>query len=217
MSEIKQHPFSRLMVPGPQDQFVTMGWELGNKCNYSCSYCVPELHGGDQPFPKDYSSFLRLVDDFRQKTQKKVAIELVGGEPTLWSQLDQFLSECSRREVLVDVTSNGSRKPEWWEMMAPRFNQIGLSYHTEFASKDHFDLVLDVITRTKGLVVYILALPGQIDLAVDLAQDWIECFPRAMVVLKPVRKNFGEEFYEYTDDEWEIFRDRSGFFSRDST
>ncbi|MCB0386475.1 MAG: hypothetical protein KDD43_13865, partial [Bdellovibrionales bacterium] len=45
-----------------------------------------------------------------------------------------------------------------------------------------------------------------------LAQDWIECFPRAMVVLKPVRKNFGEEFYEYTDDEWEIFRDRSGFF-----
>lgn len=215
MSQKKQHPFTSLRVPSPQDQYVTMGWELGNKCNYSCSYCVPELHGGDQAFPQDYSRFLELAVEFQRKSQKKLAIELVGGEPTLWAQLGAFLDDCKQREILVDLTSNGSRKPEWWVAMASRFNQIGLSYHTEFASQDHFTQVIEGITQVKSFVVYILALPNQVQWAAELAQSWVSRFPRVMVILKPVRKNFGEEFYPYSQEEWEVFRTRSGYYQKD--
>ena len=204
-------PFKRLFVPPPDDQIVTIGWEISNKCNYSCSYCVPELHGGSTPFPESFDPFLKLVDDFRIKSGKRVALDLVGGEPTLWPDLPKFVSACRGRDVLVDMTSNGSRKASWWSEMAPQLNFISLSFHTEFAQRERFEETIDAITQVKSLVAYILALPGEVKKGRELASGWIENNPRLMAMLKPVRKNFGDEFYEYSEEEWQIFRTNSGF------
>ena len=69
-------------------KYKSITWEMTNYCNYSCSYCIPELNGGSVPLPKSFDNIIQLVKEFRQ--DEKLIFDIMGGEPTLWPKFKEF-------------------------------------------------------------------------------------------------------------------------------
>ena len=61
--------------------------EIGNICNYSCSYCHPNSHSGSS-----WNNYNKLINFIDKVTEGKLAtIILSGGEPTLYPRIDDIV------------------------------------------------------------------------------------------------------------------------------
>ncbi|HEX4925293.1 MAG TPA: hypothetical protein VFV50_14460, partial [Bdellovibrionales bacterium] len=59
-------------------------WDIGRRCNYSCSYCFPDSHNNFET-PKSLGSLKHAVDFLRRHWSKgsKMKFVIAGGEPTV--------------------------------------------------------------------------------------------------------------------------------------
>jgi MoaA/NifB/PqqE/SkfB family radical SAM enzyme len=62
---------------------------------------------------------------------------MVGGEPTLWPRLKDFLAN-KPKNMFVLVSTNGSRTINWWEKNLQYFDGVCATFHPDSASADHF-------------------------------------------------------------------------------
>ena len=196
---------NQFILAEPYNRHTAVAWVLGSVCNYKCSYCRPDLNAGGNAFPKSLAPIKKFLLELKAKhSGREVIIELMGGEPTYWSQLDEFLEWSSEQKILVDMTSNGSRDPDWWSQYSSKLNMVGLSFHWEFADPKKFGRVLAALTKKRAVFVHVMATPGKVVESLALAQEWTAAMPQLSVNLKPVRKDFGEEFLPYTESEWDM-------------
>lgn len=155
----------------PESMFVT--WEIMNTCNYSCSYCSPELYDGTSPMPEytDALDFFKFVDNNINNGPK--LLSLSGGEPTLWPKLVDFVSKLPDN-YYVELVTNGSRTIRWWHSLFEKTNRIyrvSLSTHLEFCDKEHIINLCNEIHEKCVLSVMILFDINYLDKAVDIAQS----------------------------------------------
>ena len=130
---------------------------LGNICNYQCSYCWPESHAGTDYWP-DLELIKRntdhLVKYYMRNSNKQIfEFHFEGGEPTHWPQLldyAKFLKE--NFNCLISMHSNGSKKIEYWQSIAPYFDSVTLSGHHEFIEQEHFRNLGDFLYENNVLV-----------------------------------------------------------------
>lgn len=142
---------------------MNVNWELTTTCNYKCWYCPDDLHDGRYRWP-DLETSLEFFSALCE-TQEVVHLDMAGGEPTLWPEMDEFLSR-RPANLRVEVSTNGSRTINWWKKNYPHMDGVCISFHPDSADPDHIYDLCSELTKfeDKILHVHILAVRDKLDL-----------------------------------------------------
>lgn len=186
-------------------------WEITNYCNYSCSYCWPESHSNKNKYPTNFSNIknffsnLEKIDIYKNK---KISIELFGGEPTLWNGLINFINFFKNFNFVL--VSNGYRKPFYWEYF-PKISMICLTFHPERSSISHFDEIVDILLqKDQNVIVSFMHLPKYRDLNDTLFRTMSKKRGKLIYVSKIVRDIItNEPIKEYDKKDFEIIKNNN--------
>lgn len=137
--------------------YFRVNYIVGNICNYNCWYCFPGSNEGDIKWPDldlITKNLSHLLDYYIKNTNKrKFEIALLGGEVTHWKQFLTFIKYFKERYNCVFIlTTNGSKKLDWWEEVIPYLDQITISHHQALCDKQHLRNLADLIYKKNVLV-----------------------------------------------------------------
>lgn len=149
---------------------LEMRWALTNLCNYKCRYCFPGSNEGNYRFPNNTSALIKSFNhifDYYKKHQGKdrFNLRLLGGEPTLWPELDFFIKGIKEHHnVYLSVITNASRTLRWWQENGYLIDNLCISYHKKFADVNHIINVADTMYMfDKKVTVHVLMDPDEWD------------------------------------------------------
>jgi sulfatase maturation enzyme AslB (radical SAM superfamily) len=130
---------------------------LGNICNYKCWYCWPESHMGTDYWPNLEllkKNITHLINYYKVNAGKKIFnFHFVGGEPTHWPKLLDFIKFLKENfNCVISMTSNGSKKVEYWQKIVPYFDIVHLSCHHEFVNLESFRDICDLLYKNNVIV-----------------------------------------------------------------
>ena len=204
------------IINNDYDEYLHVSYAFTNVCNYDCNYCYPESKSGTHRFP-DYDLLIKNMDHllgiYRNKFNKKlIRMNILGGEPTLWPRLGEFVQWChDKYQCRVTMSSNGSRTLRWWNEYAEYFDDIQISVHHEFSDIEHVKQVLDLI-YSKGTVMtaaQVLLDPLAWDKCQEILTDLVDhptpWLVKARIVMDLDDKNIRPE---YTPEQLEFFEDK---------
>ena len=183
---------------------VLVDWMLGNACNYACSYCPDALHDGSIRWqkPDDIRSMFRsLKRHYADGMGREVWLQFTGGEPTMHPQIVPLLDEAADLGLSVSLISNAGRTRRFWERIIDRLDNVILTYHHEFAEHEHFIDVAARLADAMPVHVNVTVHPDRFDAIVARAKEIAAIIPTASISLKPLRVGFGDELYDYSDDQ----------------
>jgi MoaA/NifB/PqqE/SkfB family radical SAM enzyme len=177
-------------------EICSVTWEITNKCNYKCWYCPEQLHSGTSGWPdldNSVNFFNRLSN-----IHKGVHIDLIGGEPTLWPKINNFL-DLLNNNISIEVTTNGSRTLRWWETLSNKVTRVTLSVHLDSADPNHIIGICKILKNKANLSVLMLYdIKHKLviaDLSKNLKQLDVEHY------LKPLYPNFNQVLFNYSEDD----------------
>lgn len=151
---------------------LRIGAQLGNYCTYKCTYCSPEDSDGTAPWPEEerFNKLCELVDEIDQVyrnppyNKKHIIWELLGGEITVWKNIERFIEYVSSKGHHMQLVTNGVRSIRWWETYGKLFKHITLSYHPEFADYKHITDVGNILnTNNVAVSTMIMMYPDKWD------------------------------------------------------
>lgn len=122
------------MKPCPYNEIISdyqrfyLTWVINNICTNHCRYCPKYLHAGKNHH-YDWQEAEYFIDSLLEK-HPMVHLVVSGGEPTVSPFLPDLLKKFNHSRHYVGVSSNGVRKPEYWEGLG--VENLGLSYHPAF-------------------------------------------------------------------------------------
>jgi len=153
------------------DDLLLINYAVHNVCNYKCWYCFPGSNEGDFRWP-DYNlvadNLIHLIKYYQNTINKtRFQLDLLGGEPTLWPKLGNFLKRIKEEfgdNISIGITTNGSRSFHWWFENSKYFDKVLISVHPADADPKHISQVADLIYENKKIVdVTILMDPNKWD------------------------------------------------------
>ena len=135
---------------------------IGNTCNHKCWYCFPGSNEGDYRWTTDFETttknFFHLLDHYKKNGKERFEIHIVGGEPTLWPKLGEFIKLIKEKyNSWILVSTNGSRTIRWWKKYGQYFDSVALSVHHEYVDINHIIQVADTVYK-KGPIVNAMVL-----------------------------------------------------------
>jgi organic radical activating enzyme len=161
---------------GWNNKTLGINLSLGNVCNYNCWYCFPGENEGDYKFP-DYETFktniTHLLNHYKNNGKEIFDISYVGGEPTHWPKLAEFTQYLKENfNCLISMTTNGSKKLDYWKKIAPYFNRIQISYHHQYADIQKFKDICDYL-YTQNVVVSasVMMDPNEWNKCIDVVEE----------------------------------------------
>ena len=186
--------------------WVVVNWNLGNRCNFTCSYCPSILNDGSFGW-NEYDVVKGFVDEvINYYSPRTIYFEFTGGEVTLWRDFVKIAQYIKERGHDIGFISNGSRTLRWWEQNKENFDHVCLSYHPEFGDPEHFLEVAKIMSKVCRTHLNImmhtnddLFLKGQ-----KLALDSVQQCENISIALQPLVVDFGEERFPYTDEQLAI-------------
>jgi len=181
----------------------------GNTCNHKCYYCFPGSNEGDMPWPDVNlvkSNLSHLLSHYEANGKPKSNLYIVGGEPTLWKglgELCQYLK--SKHDIIIEMSTNGTRKINWWKQNAKNFDHIEVSIHQEFANITHLINVCDTLYE-QGVFVNadVLIDPNAFDKCLNII-DSLKTSKHAWPIIAKV-VNFNG-VHRYTKEQLKYFDD----------
>jgi hypothetical protein len=116
-----------------------MLWDIGRRCNYSCSYCWPEAHNKTSPH-LDFEVVKNYINYVIQEFSKggKIRWYFGGGEPTLHPNFIEWMKYLQDRGQYTHVTTNGSMPPKFWKECIKYVNSVNMSAHFESIDEERF-------------------------------------------------------------------------------
>lgn len=138
-------------------------WITTTVCNYSCSYCAADLHDGRYRWIKNYNNVLDIIKKFRQN--HPLVLELMGGEPTLWPDLQKFCKAVydNQERTSIQFTSNGSRSERYWNNFDAPIDTLGFSFHPEYALESHYLKILKILHQKYNVKVFLMMPPSYLE------------------------------------------------------
>lgn len=157
-------------------QCLKIEYMLGNVCNFKCNYCFPGSNEGDKPWP-NYQIAIKNFKHLLSKYNKQVRLYFVGGEPTLWKEFPKFCKELKENfNVIISMSTNGSRKLSWWEKNWQYFDIVNVSVHHEFSN----------VTQTKKLLDFLY--DKKIECNADVLMDYKD-FNKCVSIVEELKQN----------------------------
>jgi organic radical activating enzyme len=116
---------------------------------------------------------LLLLDEYTKNGKNKFTVNYLGGEPTLWNKLPDLL-RCikEKHSIFSSITTNASRKINWWKENADVFDKVFISVHREFSNIEHIIEVADLLYE-KNIVcaVNVMMDHKDFDKCVDMVEN----------------------------------------------
>lgn len=144
---------------------------IGNICNYKCWYCFPGANEGDKKWPI-YDIFKNntnhLLNYYKNNLNKELFdIHFVGGEPSHWPDLLNYIKFLKNNfNCLISMTSNGSKKIDYWKSISQYFDRINLSCHHQYVDINKFIEICDYLYDQNVIV--------SVSVMMD-PQEWKKC------------------------------------------
>lgn len=184
-----------------RDSILFIDWNLGNFCNYSCSYCPDNLHNGSIGFHK-FEDIINFIKHLKEQTTRKLYFHFVGGEPTIYKKLPDLLEYLNDNEIYHQILTNGSRELDYWIKNKNVFQTINISFHLEFAKKDH---ILNLIKSLNDQVYFnlkFLVVPNRLKECLELSNFFDRNIDKNLnISLVPLHKKDNvEELMEYNSN-----------------
>ena len=155
-----------------------LDWEVTKLCNLDCSYCGVGIDAGHDNTTKhppldeclqtiDFMyEYVDLYMQHKKETQRKVVLNVYGGESLFHPDIITILEECRKRyspyhdkwELTITCTTNGVVGSNHWEKIVPLVDEFTLSYHAESLpkqKKQYFDNVLYLKKNNKRFSIKI--------------------------------------------------------------
>ena len=127
----------------PHQNCLKIEWNLGKRCNFDCSYCPPEIH--DNYSPHTNIAVLKRCVDKLSEIEKPLRISFTGGEPCVHPKISKLFNYIRPYADWINVTTNGTRKPEWYADQP--LDHIVFSLH--FETEDWHRCLLNIIDTDK--------------------------------------------------------------------
>ena len=124
-----------------------VGWDLGRRCNYDCSYCPSHRHDNFSAhaplgeLTRNVDFLFKYIDLYMtHRNLKQASINFTGGEPTVnpyFIQLIEYLSSeynsryADKWYCGFTVTSNGAMSERMAAAIMDHMGFITISYHAE--------------------------------------------------------------------------------------
>jgi MoaA/NifB/PqqE/SkfB family radical SAM enzyme len=132
-------------VNSTKENWFLVTWDLGNKCNYRCSYCPSMFNDGSTGWP-EWEIVKKFVDEInKQLPDKEICFRISGGEPTYWKHFIEFASYVKSHGNYFSFLSNGSRDINYFKDISDYVDGLILSYHPEYSNKEHFAKVSESV------------------------------------------------------------------------
>lgn len=167
LAEFNRSGSSTVDISSFTNPLLKVVWNIGNFCNYSCSYCAKECHDGTHPWPSlDVAlNTARAINTVYKKepfNKQMIVFEMMGGEVTVWKDLEKLSDLIQEDGNLCTLLTNGSRSLDWWQKNALRFPYVTLSYHPEFADYRHITAVSNILADAGvGTSILLLMYPDR--------------------------------------------------------
>lgn len=125
-----------------------LDWEMTLRCNLDCSYCPTEYHDNTTEHPpleeclKSIDFMYEYVDEYmkyKKPTQRKVVLNVYGGESVFHPDIVEILRECHSRyesysdkwHLTITCTTNAIVGRNRWREIVPFIDEFTVSYHSE--------------------------------------------------------------------------------------
>ena len=128
-----------------------LDWELTKLCNLDCSYCSIGIDGGHDNSTKhppkeeciktiDFMyQYVDLYMQFKKPSQRKVILNVYGGESLMHPDIVEILQECRTKyqsyknkwHLTITCTTNGVVGDNQWKRIVPLVDEFTVSYHAE--------------------------------------------------------------------------------------
>jgi len=128
-----------------------LDWEVTKKCNLDCSYCEVGIDGGhdnsiEHPPLNDclqtidfMYKYVDLYMQYRKISQRKVILNIYGGESLFHPNIVEIIQECRKRYLAykdnwfltITCTTNGIVGTNQWKKIVPLIDEFTVSYHSE--------------------------------------------------------------------------------------
>jgi len=119
----------------PTLNVFSITWNLGPRCNFSCSYCPPRLHSKTSPH-KTLAQLQEIWANIYNKTkhlQKQYKLSFTGGEvtinPDFLDFLDWLKTHYGDQIANMGFTTNGSASTQYYLQAIVLVDYISFSSH----------------------------------------------------------------------------------------
>jgi len=113
----------------PHQDSIKIEWNIGKRCNFDCSYCPAEIHDNHSPHT-DIHTLKNVVDQLCQ-IEKPIRVSFTGGEPCVHPDISQLFNYTRQYVSWINVTTNGTRKSEWYAKQPLDHIVFSLHFETE--------------------------------------------------------------------------------------
>lgn len=217
---------------GLENKYLMVNWNIGNVCTYKCSYCSKDCHSGDFGWP-NVEHAINIVEKIDQiykappYNKAKIAFELLGGEVTIWPDIERVIQKINELGNSVRLVTNGVRKTSWWQENGSLFDGgITLSFHPEFANYKHVTEVSNVLKSVgRSPAILVLMYPEKWDYCIEAFEylkhnaDYLCLTTQRLNVLNDsesggelLLNNSNCEDWPYTEQQEQWIRDNYGVF-----
>lgn len=190
---------------------VKIEWNLGKRCNYSCSYCPSIIH--DNTSPHTDIELLKSTVDKLLTINKPLRISFTGGEPTVHPKFEELVNYCNDKGVkFISVTTNATRKFNYYKQL--KANQLVFSLHFEYEWERCLETIINTVASEvdkhdyhKSCLVHIMAHHSYMDQVKETASRL--SFYRIPYAIRRVRWSENEDHdifddlrYDQKDLDW---------------
>lgn len=194
-----------------KNNWFLVTWNLGNKCNYRCSYCPSMFNDGSTGWPEweDVKNFVTKLN--QELPSKDICFRISGGEPTYWKHFLEFAELANSFGNSFTFLSNGSRDLEYFAAISKLSSGILLSYHPEYTDPNHFIEISKV--SECPIAVNLMMMPDRFDTLVSIAE---QLYTNSTLAIWPKmvldKINMTNKVSNYTDQQknliknWPYFR-----------
>ena len=186
--------------------FVMIDWNMGNTCNYSCTYCDDHIHNGTFPWADIEVAFewAKKCTDHYKSLGKRILWNLLGGEPTVWKDFISFFNRVKDYDpdCRIRVLTNGSRTVAWWNKASKYLDDVIISYHPESADIQHLLKVSDVLRENKVFhTMQVCLYPPYLDKCYEAADEFYNKSKCNAVIIKSLKVTLSSpETFLYDQD-----------------
>ena len=132
------------------ESFV-VDWNLLRRCNFSCTYCAPDIHD----LTSEYPSMEQLQQEFNNikvPEGRSVHFNLNGGEPTIHPNIIDIVKMCHSRGS-VELLSNGTASVKKYNELLD-YAKINISLHHELINEKHMKKFVEIAKLNKGQLIF---------------------------------------------------------------
>jgi MoaA/NifB/PqqE/SkfB family radical SAM enzyme len=136
-------------------QYFYVNWWLTDHCNWDCSYCHDILKRGDLPFPKldHVKDFIDQISAFCRRINKKIFLDITGGEVTEYPFLDELLLHARSHDSYIKIRTNASQTVDNLCKTLDLVDVVEIEFHPEHTQTSHFMMCLNAAAQKQGLLV----------------------------------------------------------------